>query len=125
MAPPSNGLVLDKATGDAVLQASSRRQRIVNCDPAAQLRAANSRKTIMPIRFSTEAANADVLGDDADTSAPERSPKAAGADGSLPQRFSRPQYGDRRSGEPQAGQAKPGKDINAAGFIKDKDSSKP
>ena len=79
----------------------------------------------MPIRFSTEAANADVLGDDADSSAPERSTKAVGADGSPRQRFSRPQQGDRRSGEPQADQAKPGNDINAAGFVKDKDSSKP
>src|SRR3954471_24368882 len=86
---------------------------------------ATRRKTIMPIRFSTEAANADVLGDDADSSTPERSRRAAGADGKLRQRFSRPQQGDRKSGEPQADQAKPGKDINAAGFVKDKDSSKP
>jgi hypothetical protein len=80
----------------------------------------------MPIRFSTEAANADVLGDDADTGAPgEGMPKPVGADGTPRQRFSRPQQGERKSGDAPANQAKPGKDINAAGFIKDKDSSKP
>jgi hypothetical protein len=80
----------------------------------------------MPIRFSTEAANADVLGDDADTgAAPEGMPRAVGASGRPRQRFSRSQQGER-TGEPApANPAKPGKDINAAGFVKDKDSSKP
>ena len=79
----------------------------------------------MPIRFSTEAANADVLGDDADTGAPEGTPKAVGGDRRPRQRFSRPQQGERPSGEAPANQVRPGKDINAAGFVKDKDSSQP
>ena len=79
----------------------------------------------MPIRFSTEAANADVLGDDADSGAPEGMPKAVGGDGTPRQRFSRPQRGEPKSEDSSAGQVKPGKDINAAGFVKDKDSSKP
>ena len=78
----------------------------------------------MPIRFSTEAANADVLGDDADSrEAPGGMPK--GADGTPRQRFSRTQQRDRSSADGAPDQAKPGKDINAAGFVKDKDSSKP
>lgn len=72
----------------------------------------------MPIQFSTVAANADFLGED---SAPE-----GAAEGT-------PQTGDklRDHGEPisarppRKGDAKPGKDINAAGFVKDKDASKP
>jgi len=79
----------------------------------------------MPIRFSTEAANADVLGDDADTGAPQGTPRAAGANATPRQRFSRPQYSERKAEDSPANQAKPGKDINAAGFVKDKDSGKP
>lgn len=79
----------------------------------------------MPIRFSTEAANADFLGDDTDTgTAPGGMPKAQGAD--IPrQRFSRSQQRDRSSADAPDNQGKPGKDINAAGFVKDKDSTKP
>ena len=80
----------------------------------------------MPIRFSTEAANADVLGDDADGgAAPEGMPKPAGADARRRQRFSRSQQAERSADAASADQAKPGVDINAAGFVKDKDSSKP
>jgi hypothetical protein len=72
----------------------------------------------MPIRFSTEAANADVLGEDPEsTGATEAVPRA---DGAPKDRFER----SARSGG-TAGEAKPGKDINAAGFVKDKDSSQP
>ncbi|HSH91069.1 MAG TPA: hypothetical protein VK996_13875 [Ramlibacter sp.] len=61
----------------------------------------------MPIRFSTQAANADKMSDDAPaTAAPEAKAQPAGAD-------------------PARDEAKPGKDINAAGFIKDKDAPKP
>jgi hypothetical protein len=79
----------------------------------------------MPIRFSTEAANADVLGDDTDTAGAPGVPKAMGADSRARQRFSRSQQGERATDLAPASQAKPGKDINAAGFVKDKDSSKP
>lgn len=79
----------------------------------------------MPIRFSTEAANADILGDDADaTSTPEGMPQAVGADGTRRDRSDRKPAREGRSSEPQ-GEAKPGKDINAAGFVKDKDADKP
>ena len=76
----------------------------------------------MPIRFSTEAANADVLGDDADAGGMAR---AAGGDKKPRQRFSRSTPQGRNSADTPADQAKPGKDINPAGFVKDKDSSKP
>jgi hypothetical protein len=80
----------------------------------------------MPIRFSTEAANADVLGDDADAGGTAGGmAKAAGGDKRPRQHFSRSTPQGRNSAETPAGQAKPGKDINAAGFVKDKDSSKP
>ena len=71
----------------------------------------------MPIRFSTEAANADFVGDVADNNmVPEGTPNAAGVD-----RKPKPKVDD----DAKSGEAKPGKDINAAGFIKDKDSPKP
>jgi hypothetical protein len=79
----------------------------------------------MPIRFSTEAANADVIGEDADSKdKPEGMSGALGADGTPRDRFER---SPKRDGKPdeQAGEAKPGKDINAAGFVKDKDAAKP
>lgn len=78
----------------------------------------------MPIRFSTEAANADVLGEDtAATGSPEGIPQAVGADGTPRDRSDRPER-QGRSGNAED-EAKPGKDINAAGFVKDKDASKP
>jgi hypothetical protein len=68
----------------------------------------------MPIRFSTEAANADHLKPEDETGA-----APAGTPRQSPQ--------DRRRGEAKAGDdkataGKPGKDINAAGFIKDSDA---
>jgi hypothetical protein len=79
----------------------------------------------MPIRFSTQAANADILGDDAETTgAPEGMPQAVGADGTPRDRSDRKP--ERHSRSPEAeGEVKPGKDINAAGFVKDKDANKP
>ncbi len=77
----------------------------------------------MPIRFSTEAANADVLGEDHTPGATPEMPRAVGADGTPRDRGDR---GDRSTkAERESGEAKPGKDINAPGFIKDKDSTKP
>jgi hypothetical protein len=75
----------------------------------------------MPIRFSTEAANADVLGDDSEPSG-RRMPATPGAGGPPRNRFER---GHGVAAGTAGGEPKPGKDINAAGFIKDKDSSKP
>jgi hypothetical protein len=75
----------------------------------------------MPIRFSTEAANADVLGDDAEPGGKAKGSGTGGA--SRRHAFSRSTPQGRNSAEDN--QAKPGKDINAAGFVKDKDSSKP
>ncbi len=64
----------------------------------------------MPIRFSTEAANADKIGVDNDAAgAPQGMPDAAEAD-------ARPRERDK----PVAG--KPGKDINAPGFLKEKET---
>jgi hypothetical protein len=75
----------------------------------------------MPIRFSTEAANADKMADDDRASSPQEGlPKAVGADGTPRDKSDRKPEGDSTAGE-----AKPGKDINAAGFVKDKDAGKP
>ena len=77
------------------------------------------------IRFSTVAANADVIGEDTPMAEPQRTPgeQRQGADDRQP-----PQRGRlhrERDGAPESGTAKPGQDINAAGFIKDKDAGKP
>lgn len=80
----------------------------------------------MPIRFSTEAANADVLGEDTDSgSAKDGTPEPAVADGKPAGRVAGNPQHDRKRGDNADGEAKPGKDINAAGFIKDKDAGKP
>jgi hypothetical protein len=82
----------------------------------------------MPIRFPTEAANADILGEDPDpaTGPPEDMPKAVGADGTPRDRGDRDRTAERTAErQPGSNEAKPGKDINAAGFVKDKDSDKP
>lgn len=69
----------------------------------------------MPIRFSTQAANADHMRMDAEPGAAEALPDAVGADGA-------PR--DRANQDKDAA-AKPGKDINAPGFIKEEDAGKP
>jgi hypothetical protein len=80
----------------------------------------------MPIRFSTEAANADVLGEDPTPgSATQDTPSAVGADGTARDRADRSHARDSRPLKRESGEAKPGKDINAAGFVKDRDASKP
>lgn len=79
----------------------------------------------MPIRFSTQAANADILGDDAETTGvPEGMPRGLGADGTPRDRSARRPQRQSRSPDAQ-GEVKPGKDINAAGFVKDEDAGKP
>jgi hypothetical protein len=73
----------------------------------------------MPIRFSTQAANADFLHDDAETTgASEGMPQGVGADGTP-----RVHSWRRRPLKPE-GEAKPGEDIDVAGFVKDRDPGK-
>lgn len=80
----------------------------------------------MPIRFSTEAANADVLGEDPGPRSPnDDTPGAVGADGTPRDRGDRSSPREGRQTTRESAEAKPGKDINAAGFVKDKDASKP
>ncbi|MBG9387024.1 hypothetical protein [Caenimonas aquaedulcis] len=68
----------------------------------------------MPIRFSTEAANADRIDPDA---APQASRPRGPAS---PRRYEVP--GKKEAAKPVAG--KPGEDINAAGFLKDPSPSR-
>jgi hypothetical protein len=65
-----------------------------------------------PIRFPTEAANADSMQEDAPRPAAQQVPKQPGA---------------RKQGPADSadGTVKPGKDINAPGFVRDKDAGKP
>lgn len=89
----------------------------------------------MPNRFSTEAANADIMGEDAPIDgAAKESPVAAGAGGALPDRSGpMPQRRARRGGAEaqtaKAGEstqaARPGQGLDAAGSIQDKDAAKP
>jgi hypothetical protein len=76
----------------------------------------------MPIRFSTQAANADFLVDDAETAGASEGIPQAVADGTPRGPFER----KPESRLPEAkGKAKPGKDIKAAGFVKDQEADKP
>jgi hypothetical protein len=78
----------------------------------------------MPIRFSTEAANADILGEDADDpTLAGASPRAQAAPRGE-DRFERTAPRQGRTGA-STSEGKPGKDVNAAGFIKDKDAGEP
>jgi hypothetical protein len=70
----------------------------------------------MPIRFSTQAANADFLRDDAET---------AGASEGMPKPSERKPERESRAPPEAKDKAKPGKDINPAGFVKDQDAGKP
>jgi hypothetical protein len=80
----------------------------------------------MPIRFSTEAANADILGEDKDGGiAKDGSPERAGADGNPAEPGATSPRREPRRARKDDGEAKPGQDINAAGFIKDKDAGQP
>ena len=76
----------------------------------------------MNMRFSTQAANADFLGEDTPDPA-----EGVGADGTPRDpkaRKARPHARTSPRREP-GDEAKPGKDINAAGFVKDNDDGKP
>ena len=68
----------------------------------------------MPIRFSTEAANADVLGEDTKNGvAPEAAPRRSGAGRTQADRFERPVKPEGKAGEAPVGNAEPGKHIAA------------
>jgi hypothetical protein len=64
-----------------------------------------------PIRFPTQAANSDSMQDDAPGPAAKEAPKTPVPDKQLPS-------------ESREGEAKPGKDINAPGFVRDKEDAK-
>ena len=70
----------------------------------------------MPIRFSTEAANADHMDDEA---------KAGAADVARARAAARPEPARPRQDADKDDAGQPGKDINAAGFIHDKESGRP
>lgn len=77
------------------------------------------------IRFSTIAANADILGEDTPMAEPpptpgRRPPGAAGGTRGERGRARREPQGGRETGA-----ARPGADINAPGFVKDRDATKP
>lgn len=78
----------------------------------------------MNMRFSTEAANADVLGEDTPDAASEGLSAGVGADGTPRDPKTQPQ------GRPQAkpdgdADAKPSKDGAAAGLVQDGEAGKP
>ena len=84
----------------------------------------------MPIRFSTEAANADHMRMEAETGVPEGMPDAVGADGTPRDRADRtpqrePKGGAARADPDRDTAARPGKDVNASGSARDKDAGKP
>lgn len=76
----------------------------------------------MPIRFSTQAANADHIGTDAEQGVPEGMSDDVGADGTPRDRSDRKRErgGAARDPQDKADAAKPGKDINAP-FVKERD----
>jgi hypothetical protein len=70
----------------------------------------------MPIRFSTEAANADVLGEDTKIGAtPDATPRGNTRRRTSPDRFERPSKAVGKAGEAPVGNAKPGKHVQAPG----------
>jgi hypothetical protein len=84
----------------------------------------------MPIRFSTQAANADHIRVESEPGVPEGMPDDVGADGTPRDRSDRttrrePRGGAAREEQTRDAPAKPGKDINAPGFVKDRDAGKP
>lgn len=71
------------------------------------------------IRFSTVAANADVIGEDTPMAEPQRGPGEQREGAADRDRHERGGVLRERDGSPEAGTAKAGKDINAPGFLKD------
>lgn len=79
----------------------------------------------MPMRFSTQAANADVMGEDAGPDSVSDTAAGTVAQGRPRSRFTRSPSPDRKGGNAKDSEGKPGQDINAPGFLKDKDSDQP
>ena len=84
----------------------------------------------MPNRFSTEAANADAMGED--PAAFEGLTDEIGADGTPRDRSDRSSQGERQGGTAKSGESKPSgsrdeesKPDKDAGTVKDKDAPKP
>ncbi len=76
----------------------------------------------MPNTFSTQAANADILGED--DGSPPGMPHEIGADGTPRDRSDRAAARENKAAETDSGEAKPGKDINSAAFVRDRDAPK-
>jgi hypothetical protein len=79
----------------------------------------------MNMRFSTQAANADVLGDDTPSATTDGMSDAVGADGTPRDRADRRPGPQARPGHSPDADAEPVKDRNAAGLVKDKDAAQP
>ncbi|HWP13366.1 MAG TPA: hypothetical protein VNN06_16225 [Ramlibacter sp.] len=84
----------------------------------------------MPNRFSTEAANADAMGED--PAASEGMTDAIGADGTPRDRSDRSSQAERKGGTAKSGESKAsgsgdeeGKPDKEASVVKDKDAAKP
>ncbi len=77
------------------------------------------------IRFTTVAANADVIGEDSSTTEPQRSPGEQRHGAAERDRSQRGGWRRERDGTPEPGAAKAGQDLNAPGFITDKDAGTP
>ena len=75
-------------------------------------------------RFSTEAANADVLGEDTPDAATEGLSAGIGADGTPRDPKAQPQARSQARPDGDA-DAKPNKDGNAAGLMQGKETGKP
>jgi len=88
----------------------------------------------MPIDFKTQAANADDMGEDALTEGEaEGMTREIGGDGTPRDRSDLAPTGkgqagadavESKPGDAGAGEDRPGKDIHAAGFVKDKDAGR-
>ena len=78
----------------------------------------------MNTRFSTEAANADVLGEDTPDAATEGLSAGIGADGTPRDPRALPPA-DSQAKPAGDADAKPGKDVNAAGLMQEKEAGKP
>lgn len=73
----------------------------------------------MPIRFPTEAAN-----DPGPNKGAAGEPPKVGADGTARGRAAVPGRQSRTGADSRSGEAKPGKGINQAGFVRDRDSDR-
>lgn len=77
----------------------------------------------MNMRFSTQAANADILGEVAPNAT--NATADAGADKAARPRAEPKARPRTRGGARREDEVRPGKDINAPGFVRDRDAGKP